>query len=48
MKPQLEELGHTVEVRPAISGLHGILVLPDGLDGAADPRRDGNVVTGQP
>jgi gamma-glutamyltranspeptidase/glutathione hydrolase len=48
MAPQLEELGHTVEARPAISGLHGILVMPDGLDGAADPRRDGNVVTGQP
>lgn len=48
MKPQLEELGHTVEVRQLMSGLHGILVLPDGLDGAADPRRDGNVVTGQP
>ncbi|MEQ8328762.1 gamma-glutamyltransferase [Parvibaculum sp.] len=48
MTPQLEELGHRVEARPAISGLHGILVMPDGLDGAADPRRDGNVVTGQP
>ncbi|MBO6635510.1 gamma-glutamyltransferase [Parvibaculum sp.] len=48
MALQLEELGHTVEARPAISGLHGILVMPDGLDGAADPRRDGNVVTGQP
>ena len=48
MTPQLEELGHMVEAKPLMSGLHGILVMPDGLDGAADPRRDGNVVTGQP
>lgn len=48
MAPELEQLGHKVEVRPLMSGLHGIRVTPQGLDGGADPRRDGNVVTGLP
>ncbi|MCF8469485.1 MAG: gamma-glutamyltransferase [Parvibaculum sp.] len=46
MTTELKQLGHEVEADPLTSGLHGILVTPDGLDGAADPRRDGNVVTG--
>ena len=46
MTPELEQLGHEVEAVTLTSGLHGILVAPDGLDGAADPRHDGNVVTG--
>ncbi|MEW6089325.1 MAG: gamma-glutamyltransferase [Pseudomonadota bacterium] len=48
MKPLLEQLGHQVETRELMSGLHGIRVTPQGLDGAADPRRDGNVVTELP
>ncbi|MFN4229621.1 gamma-glutamyltransferase [Parvibaculum sp.] len=47
MIPDLEALGHEVKAVPLMSGLHGILVTPSGLDGAADPRRDGNVVTGE-
>ncbi|ABS61933.1 gamma-glutamyltransferase [Parvibaculum lavamentivorans DS-1] len=43
--PQLEQLGHKVEIKPLMSGLHGILVTPHGLAGGADPRRDGNVVS---
>ena len=45
--PVLAELGHTVELRALPSGLHGIAATPQGLDGAADPRRDGNVVGGE-
>lgn len=48
LKPLLEQLGHKVEARELMSGLHGIRVTPQGLDGAADPRRDGNVVTELP
>ena len=45
--PEFEQLGHEVKVERMMSGLHGILVMPDGsLDGGADPRRDGNVVSG--
>lgn len=45
--PVLAQLGHTIDVRTLTSGLHGIAATPQGLDGAADPRRDGNVVSGQ-
>lgn len=47
MTADLEALGHEVKAVPLMSGLHGILVTPEGLDGGADPRRDGNVVTGE-
>jgi len=39
--PALKKLGHIVSIRSKTSGLHGIRVLPDGLEGAADPRREG-------
>ena len=45
--PVLEQLGHRIEVRTLTSGLHGIAATAQGLDGAADPRRDGNVISGQ-
>lgn len=41
LKPDLERLGHTVEVKPITSGLHGIRRTANGLEGGADPRREG-------
>lgn len=40
----LEALGYKVAVQALNSGLHGILVTPDGLQGGADPRREGVVL----
>ncbi|WP_373086893.1 gamma-glutamyltransferase [Sneathiella sp.] len=40
----LEALGYKVAVQTLNSGLHGILVTPDGLQGGADPRREGVVL----
>jgi len=37
----LEKLGYEVEVRGLNSGLHGIEITPEGLEGGADPRREG-------
>ena len=37
----LEHRGHEVVVRPVVSGLHGIRVTAKGLEGGADPRREG-------
>lgn len=48
MAPQLRQLGHMIDTRELMSGLHGIRVTPKGLEGGADPRRDGNVVTEEP
>ena len=44
--PNLEAMGHRVKVREKTSGLHGIRVLPWGLEGGADPRREGSVLSG--
>lgn len=46
LAPELEALGHAVEVRPLDSGLNVIAMTPSGLEGAADPRREG-VALGQ-
>ncbi|KAF0286249.1 gamma-glutamyltransferase [Spiribacter sp. SSL99] len=44
LAPDLEALGHEVEVETMTSGLHGIERLPDEvIRGAADPRREGTV-----
>lgn len=37
----LEALGHKVTITDLTSGLHVIRVRPDGLEGGADPRREG-------
>ncbi len=44
-KAGLEALGHEVNVRGMTSGLHGIRRTPAGLEGGADPRREGVVLT---
>jgi len=41
----LRKRGHSVDIRPLNSGIHGISIMPDGrLLGGADPRREGKVV----
>ena len=42
--PVLEALGHEVRIGPLTSGLHGIAVTGHGLQGGADPRREGVVL----
>lgn len=37
----LTAMGFTVEARALTSGLHAIAIAPDGLQGGADPRREG-------
>ncbi|MFW6076813.1 MAG: gamma-glutamyltransferase [Hyphomicrobiales bacterium] len=46
--PRLEAMGHDVEMRPMVSGLHGIRVTEDGFDGGADRRREGVVIAVEP
>ncbi len=41
LKPALEALGHEVRLRKLTSGLHGIAITAHGLEGGADPRREG-------
>jgi gamma-glutamyltranspeptidase/glutathione hydrolase len=40
-RADLERLGHQVVVNELVSGLHGIVVTSAGLEGGADPRREG-------
>lgn len=42
----LKELGYKTKIRSLNSGLHGIYITRDGLQGGADPRREGLVVGG--
>lgn len=44
--PALADMGYEVSARDLNSGLHGIAITADGLEGGADPRREG-VVLGQ-
>jgi len=41
LKVALESLGHTVRIRAMTSGLHAIEIKDTGLEGGADPRREG-------
>ncbi|MRI31447.1 gamma-glutamyltransferase [Endozoicomonas sp. OPT23] len=41
LRPELEKLGYKVKIRDLNSGLHGIVVTEQGLEGGADPRREG-------
>ncbi|CAH0992960.1 Glutathione hydrolase proenzyme [Sinobacterium norvegicum] len=44
LKPQLEQMGHRVDVKLINSGIHAVLIGDSGeLTGAADPRREGRV-----
>ena len=40
----LRAMGHTVQIIYAASGVHGIVVTPEGLSGGADPRREGSAM----
>jgi len=42
--PALSAFGYTVNARNLNSGLHGIMITSDGLEGGADPRREGVVL----
>ena len=44
IEPELQRRGHRVQVHPMTSGLHGIRVTSSGLEGGADPRREGVAV----
>lgn len=44
LKSELEKTGFTTEVRDLNSGLHAIRITPEGLEGAADPRREGTAI----
>ncbi|MBO0332329.1 gamma-glutamyltransferase [Sneathiella sp. CAU 1612] len=48
LKPELESMGYKVNVRTLNSGLHGISITGMDLQGGADPRREGIVLTGEP
>ncbi|MEX1667818.1 gamma-glutamyltransferase [Zhongshania guokunii] len=43
-KKQLNKLGHQFRERDQTSGLHGIVIKKSGLEGAADPRREGQAL----
>ena len=44
MKPEFEKIGLKVNVRDLNSGLHAIRFTESGLEGAADPRREGAAI----
>lgn len=41
LAPDLQLMGHLVKLSPMTSGTHIIVVRPNGLEGGADPRREG-------
>jgi gamma-glutamyltranspeptidase/glutathione hydrolase len=46
LEPALTALGHQVTIKPITSGLHGVRRTSTGLEGGADPRREGVVLSG--
>jgi gamma-glutamyltranspeptidase/glutathione hydrolase len=44
LQTELEALGYKTRIRSLNSGLHGIAITEDGLQGGADPRREGIVL----
>lgn len=44
LSDDLEAIGFVVDVRELNSGLHGVTIRPSGLQGGADPRREGVAV----
>ncbi|GAB4066051.1 gamma-glutamyltransferase [Ancylobacter sonchi] len=44
LEPKLTALGYKVKKAPMTSGVQAVLIGPDGLTGAADPRREGAVI----
>ena len=42
--PRLAGIGYKTEVRDLNSGVQGIVITADGLQGGADPRREGKVM----
>ena len=46
LQPELDKMGFKTHVRDLNSGLHAIRIIQGGLEGAADPRREG-VAVGQ-
>jgi gamma-glutamyltranspeptidase/glutathione hydrolase len=44
LKDALQALGHKISVRDLNSGLHGITINSEGLQGGADPRRVGRAM----
>lgn len=47
LKPELESMGYKVNIRTLNSGLHGIGITDMDLEGGADPRREGVILTGE-
>ena len=43
MASALTVMGHSVKLSEMNSGLHGVMIVENGLVGAADPRREGDV-----
>ena len=41
LAPALERMGHPVRITEFPSGIHGIVIGADGLQGGVDPRREG-------
>ncbi len=41
---RLKMMNHRVKERPLVSGLHGVRITDGGMDGGADPRREGVVL----
>ncbi len=41
---QFKAMGHKIRIGKITSGLHGIRITPNGLDGGADKRREGTVI----